>query len=88
MSLEELQDQDVLLPEEQWGEHSLETTVPRWWLLAVFLVAVAGLVATYLGDGGGWTWAGIGTFLVALYTATILCDRAIERQRDRMTKRR
>ena len=87
MSLEDLQDQGVLLPEERWGEHDLETTAPRWWLLAVFLTAVAGLAATYLGDGGGWTWIGIVTFLAALYAATILCDRAVERQRERMEGR-
>ncbi|MGD2116588.1 MAG: hypothetical protein PVG07_16155 [Acidobacteriota bacterium] len=87
MSLEDLRDQDVLLPEDRWGEHSLETTVPRWWLLAALLVALGGLVATYLGDGGGWTWFGVATFLAALYAATILCDRAIERQRERMTRR-
>ena len=84
MALEELEEQGVLLPEERWGEHELSTTVARWPLATTFALGVAALAAAYLGDGGPWTWVGIGTFLAALYAATILCDRAIERQRERM----
>jgi len=87
MGLEDLKEQNVLLPEERWGEHSLETTVPRGWLLLLSAVALASLAATYLGDGGPATWIGVGGFLVSIYAATILCDRAIERQRERMEGR-
>ncbi len=87
MSLEDLKEQNVLLPEERWGEHSLDTTVPKAWLLLIFAVAVASLTAIYLGDGGPLTWIGVGAFLVAIYSATILCDRAIESQRRRMTEK-
>ncbi len=83
MSLEELQDQGVLLPEDEWGEHHLTTTVSRWGLLAALLVAAGALALAYLGDGGGWTWAGVALFLVAFFAATVLCDRAVERQRER-----
>jgi membrane protein implicated in regulation of membrane protease activity len=84
MSLEDLREQGVLLPEERWGEHELTTTVPRGWLLLALVAAVAGVVAALAGDGGSLTWVGIGVFLIALYAATILCDRAVERQRQRM----
>jgi len=87
MGLEDLQEQGVLLPKEEWGKHSLKPTVAKWWLLAVFAAGVASLVASYLGDGGPLTWIGVGVFLVVLYTATILCDRAVERQRERMERR-
>lgn len=87
MSLDELRDQGILLPEEEWGEHSLKTTVARGPLLLVLVLAVIGLVAAFLGDGAWPTWVGVGLFLVALYCATILCDRAVERQRERMKRR-
>jgi len=88
MSLDELRDQGILLPEEEWGEHSLEPTVARGPLLVVLLLAVVGLVAAFVGDGAWPTWVGVGLFLVCLYVATFLCDRAIEVQRERMSRRR
>lgn len=88
MSLDELRDQGILLPEEEWGEHSLETTVAKGPLLLVLALAVAGLVAAFVGDGGWWTWVGVGLFLVALYGATFLCNRAVDRQRERMGPRK
>lgn len=87
MGLEDLKEQNVLLPEQRWGKHSLDTTVPKGWLLLVFAAALASLAATYLGDGGTPTWIGVGGFLVSIYAATILCDRAIESQRQRMKGR-
>lgn len=83
MSLDELKDQGVLLPEQEWGTHALRPTVSRWGLLAALLVAAGALVLAYLGDGGGWTWAGVALFLAAFFAATVLCDRAVERQRER-----
>jgi len=84
MSLDELRDQGILLPEDEWGEHDLETTVARGPLLVALLLAVAGLVAAFVGDGAWPTWVGVGLFLAGLYLATVLCDRAVERQRQRM----
>lgn len=83
MSLEELKDQGVLLPEREWGIHALRPTVSRWGLLAALLAAAGALAVAYLGDGGGWTWAGVALFLAAFFAATVLCDRAVERQRER-----
>lgn len=87
MSLDELRDQGILLPEDEWGEHELETTVAKGPLFLVLLLAVGGLVAAFVGDGSWPTWVGVGLFLVSLYGATFLCDRAIDRQRERMGRR-
>ncbi len=59
----------ALLPEEEWGERSLETTVRRVPAVLAFLLAEAGLAAAYLGDGGALTW---------------VADRAILAQRRRV----
>lgn len=88
MSLQDLKDHGVLLPEEEWGTHSLETTVPQVPLLAAFAMAVAALVAVFRGDGRTWTWIGVGGFLVALYTITLICDRAVAKQRRRVAEER
>lgn len=88
MTLEDLREQDVLLPEEEWGAHRLETTVPEWPLAATFAVAAAALVAAYLGDGGTLTWIGVVVFLVTLYAITWIVDRAVLRQRRRFRRER
>lgn len=84
MSQEDLRDHGVLLPEEEWGERSLETTVRRVPAVLAFLLAVAGLAATYLGDGGTLTWAGVGLFFAAFGALTWLADRAVLAQRRRV----
>lgn len=88
MTIEDLREQDVLLPEEEWGSHRLETTVPEWPLAGAFLVAAASLVAAYVGDGGMPTWIGIGVFLAMIYVITGLVDRAVTRQRERFQRER
>jgi hypothetical protein len=86
MSIEDLREQGVLLPEEEWGEHRLETTVPLVPVAVGYVTAVLSLVAMYVGGGGTLTWIGAGTFLVALYTLTWMCDRAVLRQRTRVRR--
>lgn len=88
MSLEDLQEHGVLLPEEEWGDHELETTVAEWPLLALFAVAVGALVLSYLGDGNLWTAVGIIAFLVSLFAIIGLCDRAVRKQRRRVRRER
>ena len=88
MTLEDLREQGVLLPEKRWGKHELTSTVARWWLLAALVAAAGGVGVALAGDGGRLTWVGIGVFLVALSAATILCDRAVVRQRRRMERGR
>lgn len=88
MTIEDLREQGVLLPEEEWGSHRLETTVPEWPLAGAFLVAASSLVATYLGDGGLATWIGVVVFLVTIYLITWLADRAVLEQRERFRRER
>lgn len=88
MAIEDLRDQGVLLPEDEWGEHRLRTTIRQGPLLVAILVAIGGLVGTYLGDGGGLTWGGVGAFFVGFFGVIGLCDRAIRRQRRRVRRER
>lgn len=83
MTIEDLREQGVLLPEEEWGVHKLETTTPEVPLAVSFAAAVGFLVMIYLGGGGRFTWIGTALFLVTLYEITWICDRAVLRQRER-----
>lgn len=86
MSLEDLREQGVLLPEEEWGTHRLETTVHQIPLLVVFLTAAASLAAVYVGNGQSLTWIGIAGFFVAFFAMVGLCNRAVQRQRRRFQR--
>lgn len=88
MTLEDLREHGVLLPEEEWGEHELETTVPEWPLLGAFLAAGLLWVLAYLGGGGMLTALAVTGFLVLLFAITWICDRAILRQRERFRRER
>jgi hypothetical protein len=89
VSLQNLEEHGVLLPEDEWGDHSLESTVSKPWLLLAFVVAVASLLGVWSGQGGSLTWVSLGGFLVGLLGITIVCDRAVARQRERSrTERR
>ena len=66
MSLDDLKQAGVLLPEEEWGKHDLHTTVNRPVLLGLGAAAVASVVMMYLGDGKLVTWLGAGLFLLTL----------------------
>lgn len=88
MSMEDLREHGVLLPEEEWGEHRLETTVPEGRLATGFVIAVTGVVSIYLGAGGRWTWIGLVVFLAALYWIIWVCDRGVLAQRERVRRER
>lgn len=88
MTLEDLREHGVLLPEEEWGTHELETTVPEWPLLGAFLAAAALWVVAYLGEGGTLTAVAVAGFLVLLFAITWICDRAVTRQRERFREER
>lgn len=88
MSIEDLREQGVLLPEDEWGKHRLQTTVHQGPLLVTVVVAAASLVAAYLGDGTPLTWGGVAGFLVAFFAMVWICDRAIRRQRQRVENER
>ncbi|MCH2449964.1 MAG: hypothetical protein MK198_07435 [Gracilimonas sp.] len=86
MSIEDLKDQGILLPEKEWGEHNLTTTVSKIPIFLLFIFSVLGCLLTFLGEGKFWTWIGIILFFCSFFGVIILCDRAIVNQRKR-TKR-
>lgn len=88
MSLEDLKEHGVVLPEEEWGAHRLETTVPEWTVTAIIAVAVGAIVVAYVGDGSASTWVGVALYILALFGVVWICDRATLRQRRRVRRER
>jgi len=86
MSLEDLKEQGILIPEEEWGEHRLKTTVPQFTFAILFLISVSGCVMAYFGDGHTLTWIGLVVFFTAFYVMIWVNDRAVTRQRERFEK--
>ena len=88
MTIEDLEEQGVLLPEEEWGVHELETTTPEVPLALAFVAALGFWMMIYMGDGRLLTWVGTGLFLATLYGITWICDRAVLRQREKFREER
>lgn len=86
MSIEDLEEQNILLPEEEWGQHELKTTASQIPMLILFACSITGCVLSFLGNGNLWTWVGIVLFFVSFFGIVLLCDRAIVKQRERTNK--
>lgn len=86
--IELLKEQGMLLPEDEWGKHSLESTVAEVPLAVATVLGVAALAVAFLGGGRPVTWVGCGVFLVLLVGVVWLCDRAVSRQAARTRGKR
>jgi len=73
----------VLLPQEEWGEHDLSTTVNKRALALVMAIGVIALALMYAGDGGWLTFAGIGLFMIFMWQITRISLAAVEMQAQR-----
>lgn len=83
MSLEDLQEAGVLLPEEKWGTRRLDSTLSATGLVTTGIVAVASAVGMFLGAGGPVTWISGALFLVDQAFFTWLALRAVEVENER-----
>ena len=88
MSYEDLKEQGILLPEEEWGNHRIETTVSQIPVLLLFVVSIIGCVLMFTGGGKEWTWIGIIIFFAGFFTMITLNNRAVHQQRERFLKER
>lgn len=86
MSLEDLEDQGVLLPEAEWGTLPRGYAGRRWRLVAIFAAGIGALGVALLGDGGWLTWAGIAAFLAAFFGLVVEATHAVKAQRRRVAR--
>jgi len=88
MTIEDLKDEGVLLPEREWGKHELSSTVPRVPLVIILAVATIGIVIALIGDGGPLSFVAIGAFIISLYALTWVLDRSVVSLRRRIARER
>jgi len=84
MSLEDLQEAGVLLPEDEWGERKLDSTASRAGYLLAGAVAIICGMLMLTGNGTATTWIAAGVFLLDLLAFTWLSWRAVDVQRTRV----
>jgi len=80
VSLKDLEELGVLLPEEDWGTHELHSAVNKPALVLAGLLGVMAVVLMYNGSGGTLTFVGSGLFLVFMAWVTHISISAIDRQ--------
>jgi ABC-type transport system involved in cytochrome c biogenesis permease subunit len=85
MSIEDLENMGVLLPEDQWGKHAVATTVNKPLLIAIGVITMISVVLMYWGNGNFSTWLGVALFLTMLSGFTLLSISAVEKQRRGQT---
>lgn len=80
MSYEQLEQHDLFLPREHWGEADLGSSTNPWLVLLAGSLAVASVVLMVVGAGAALTWVGAGLFMVFLYGYAVLSSRAVDSQ--------
>ena len=84
MSIRDLKDMGILLPEGKWGKFNLHSSVDKSQLVGCGLLALAAVIMGYVGNGGTLTWVGVGMFFVFVVWFTWISLRGIEMQNEEM----
>ncbi|MFB6098683.1 MAG: hypothetical protein ABEK84_06160 [Salinibacter sp.] len=84
MSYDDLKEHDIFLPEEEWGDLDLETSVSIPTLIATFVLGAVSCVMMVLGGGGPWTWIGAVLFIGFMFAFALVSNAGIERQHRRI----
>lgn len=77
MSLEDLEQAQLLLPREQWGTHDIHTHVAKLPLLVSGALVLLSAAMMYAGNGGWLTWVGLALFFAVLTAFTWVSLRGI-----------
>ncbi|MFW6437861.1 MAG: hypothetical protein ACOCZ7_02500 [Armatimonadota bacterium] len=88
MSLKDLQDHGILLPQEEWGVHDLHTSVNKPLLIVSLLFGLAAVVMMYLGGGQAFTFVGMVMFIVFMGWITQISLKAIDVQAAQFAEER
>lgn len=78
MSMEELEEDGLLRPRDQWGQGMAKSKVAKLPMLAIAAMGLASAGLMYVGDGRLLTWIGLGMFFLALAAFTAVSLRGIE----------
>lgn len=84
MSEKDLQDANILLPEELWGRMDLHSTVNTTELIGIGILGTIAACLMYIGDGTWWSWIGGGLFFLFFLGFYLVSSRAIKKQNRRL----
>ncbi|MCC9075363.1 amino acid permease [Litorilinea aerophila] len=76
-SAQELQEQGILAPQPIHNPEDLHTAVNKKSLLGAGLLGLLSVLLMYWGDGSGFTWLGVGIYLLCLFWFTWSSVRGI-----------
>ncbi len=88
MSLKDLQDHGILLPQEEWGVHDLHTSVNKPLLILALLFGLSAVVMMYVGGGRPLTFVGMVMFIVFMGWITQISLKAINVQAAQFAEER
>lgn len=88
MSLKDLQDHGILLPQEEWGLHDLHTSVNKPRLVAAFIFGIVAVSLMYFGAGQTLTFIGMVMFIGFLGWITHISVKAVEVQAAQFAEER
>jgi len=80
MGLDELRQQNLLLPEEMWGTRPAESWRSRAQIVVCGLLFLVSALCIWFGEGAWVTFLGIGIFLLDLFLFLIFTFRAVDYQ--------
>lgn len=80
MSLKDLRELGVLLPDEQWGTYDLHGALNRPAVALAALLAALAVAFMGAGNGGVLTFVGAGLFVVFMAWISHISMKAIDRQ--------
>lgn len=88
MSLKDLQEHGILLPEQEWGVHDLHTSVNKPLLLASLAFGLAAVVLMYIGGGRALTFVGMVMFILFMGWISQISLKAIDVQAAQFAEER
>ncbi len=80
MALRDLRNQGLLVPQALWGDAPISTEGGDGSALATAAIGLASALLIWFGDGGPYTFAGLGLFFGDLVLFLVLGFTAVDRQ--------
>ena len=84
MSLKDLKEAGLILPEDEWGKLTFQKPYFKFPILLTFLLTFLSCILMYIGDGTWITWIGLLMFLLLLALFTFFSIKSINIQMKKL----
>ena len=82
MSIRDLKEMGILLPEEKWGQFDLTTSLNKPRLFTALVLGLVSAIAIYVGKGEALTWVGVGLYFVFVFWLTRIFLKGVAVQNE------